>query len=559
MQMITWVILPVLCVIAVAVYLYRKVKAAVKCFLPAYSLKRQRIFAGIISLLLIIPAVRIYGMWFIILLHFTVFLLLLDAVVFLIKKLKKQNQLTGLWNKIYRSGVIAILLTAVLIGYGRYNIFHVVRTEYNIQTQKNIREEGYRIVLLSDLHYGVSMNDNNLQDVVNRISAEQADIVVLDGDIVDENTTSEQMQSAFRILGQADSTYGVYYVYGNHDKSRYAINPNYTEEELKEFMKEIGEKPVRGTQIYSWIYKGAKTFDDMKNIPKSLREKLEKVSYIGNLETELVLKSKVDKTKKYLFLLNDGNIIESVMMEYEDRVTACISNQVGCRMGCRFCASTMDGLIRNLEPWEILDQIIKIQEDTGKRVSNLVLMGSGEPLDNFENTKQFLKVVNDKNGLNIGYRHITLSTCGVIPKMYELADLNIPINLALSLHSPFDDKRAEIMPVAKAYKVKDLIKACQNYIDKTNRRVTFEYSLIKGVNDSKAESDEISKLLKGMLCHVNLIPINKVEERDFERPDKTYIYKFRDALEKNNIPTTVRNSMGSDIGGACGQLRRKHK
>ena len=215
--------------------------------------------------------------------------------------------------------------------------------------------------------------------------------------------------------------------------------------------------------------------------------------------------------------------------------------------------------IRNLEPWEILDQIMKIQEDTGKRVSNLVLMGSGEPLDNFENTKQFLKIVNEKNGLNIGYRHITLSTCGLIPKMYELADLNIPINLALSLHSPFDDKRAEIMPVAKKYKVKDLIKACQNYIDKTNRRVTFEYSLIKGVNDSKVESDELSRLLKGMLCHVNLIPINKVEERDFERPDKTYIYKFRDALEKNNIPTTVRISMGSDIGGACGQLRRKHK
>ena len=202
---------------------------------------------------------------------------------------------------------------------------------------------------------------------------------------------------------------------------------------------------------------------------------------------------------------------------------------------------------------------MKIQEDTGKRVSNLVLMGSGEPLDNFENTKQFLKIVNEKNGLNIGYRHITLSTCGLIPKMYELADLNIPINLALSLHSPFDDKRAEIMPVAKKYKVKDLIKACQNYIDKTNRRVTFEYSLIKGVNDSKVESDELSRLLKGMLCHVNLIPINKVEERDFERPDKTYIYKFRDALEKNNIPTTVRISMGSDIGGACGQLRRKHK
>ena len=228
-------------------------------------------------------------------------------------------------------------------------------------------------------------------------------------------------------------------------------------------------------------------------------------------------------------------------------------------MGCRFCASTMDGLIRNLEPWEILDQILKIQEDTNKRVSNLVLMGSGEPLDNFENTKKFLKIVNEKNGLNIGYRHITLSTCGIVPKMYELADLGIPINLALSLHSPFDEERQKIMPVAKAYKIKDIIDACKYYIKKTNRRVTFEYSLIKGVNDSKKEADEIVKLVKGMLCHVNLIPINKVEERDFEKPDKTYIYKFRDILEKNHIPATVRISMGSDIGGACGQLRRKHK
>ena len=212
---------------------------------------------------------------------------------------------------------------------------------------------------------------------------------------------------------------------------------NFTEEELKEFVKSIGEPAFRGSQIYSWIYKGAKTFDDMKNIPKSLREKLEEVSFIGNLKIELSLKSKVDKTRKYLFELNDGNIIESVMMDYEDRVTVCISNQVGCRMGCRFCASTLEGLIRNLEPWEIIDQILKIQEDIGKRVSNLVLMGSGEPLDNFENTKKFLRIVNDKNGLNIGYRHITLSTCGIAPKMRELADLEIPINLALSLHSPY--------------------------------------------------------------------------------------------------------------------------
>ena len=322
---------------------------------------------------------------------------------------------------------------------------------------------------------------------------------------------------------------------------------NMTEEELKEFLKSIGEKPFRGTQIFSWIYKGAKTFDDMNNIPKSLREKLEKVSYIGNIKQELVLESKVDKCKKYLFELNDGNIVETVMMDYGDRVTVCISNQVGCRMGCKFCASTLEGLIRNLEPWEILDQIMKVQEDVNKRVSNLVLMGSGEPLDNFENTKKFLKLVNEKNGLNIGYRHITLSTCGVVPKIYEFADLELPINLALSLHSPFDEERKKIMPVAKAYK------------KKTNRRVTFEYSLIKGVNDSKKEADEIVRLLRGMLCHVNLIPINKVEERDFERPDKTYIYKFRDILEKNNIPATVRISMGSDIGGACGQLRRKHK
>lgn len=297
----------------------------------------------------------------------------------------------------------------------------------------------------------------------------------------------------------------------------------------------------------------------MKNIPKSLREKLEEVSYIGNIDIELKLESKDGKTKKYLFLLNDGNIIETVMMDYDSRVTVCVSNQVGCRMGCRFCASTMDGLVRNLEPWEILDQIMKIQEDTGKRVSNLVLMGSGEPLDNYDNTKQFLKIVNDENGLNIGYRHITLSTCGIVPKIYELADLEIPINLAISLHSPYDDKRKEIMPVANKYSINEILDACRYYIKKTNRRVTFEYSLIKGVNDGKKEAESLAALLKGMLCHVNLIPINEVDERDFKKPDKAFIYKFRDYLEERNIPATVRISMGSDISGACGQLRRKHK
>ena len=334
---------------------------------------------------------------------------------------------------------------------------------------------------------------------------------------------------------------------------------NLTEEELKEYIKSIGEKAFRATQIYGWIYKGAKSFSDMKNIPKSLQEKLEEIAFIGNLNINLKLVSKLDGTRKYLFELNDGNIIESVMMEYEHGVTVCISNQVGCRMGCRFCASTIDGLVRNLEPWEILDQIIKIQEDIGKRVSNLVLMGSGEPLDNFDNTKQFLKLVNDKNGLNIGYRHITLSTCGVVPKMYELADLEIPINLALSLHSPYDESRKEIMPIANAYSIKQVIDACKYYIKKTNRRVTFEYSLIKGVNDSQEDAKKLASLLKGMLCHVNLIPINKVDERDYEKPDKTYIYKFRDNLQKENIPATIRREMGADINGACGQLRRKHK
>lgn len=333
---------------------------------------------------------------------------------------------------------------------------------------------------------------------------------------------------------------------------------NFTEEELKEFMKEIGEKPFRGTQIYSWIYKGAKTFDDMKNIPKSLREKLEKVSYIGNLDIELVLKSKVDKTKKYLFLLNDGNIIESVMMEYEDRVTACISNQVGCRMGCRFCASTMDGLIRNLEPWEILDQIIKIQEDTGKRVSNLVLMGSGEPLDNFDNVVKFLKLVNAEYGLNIGQRHITLSTCGIVPKIIELADLDLSITLAISLHAFSDEKRKVIMPIANKYTIAEILDACRYYMNKTGRRITYEYSLVSGVNDSKEDAKSLSKLLKDMNGHVNLIPVNEIKENTLKRPSKKTIEDFEEILKAHGIEVTVRREMGTDINAACGQLRRSY-
>lgn len=334
---------------------------------------------------------------------------------------------------------------------------------------------------------------------------------------------------------------------------------NLTEKEMKDFLVSIGEKKFRGSQIFSWIYKNIRDFDEMNNIPKSLREKLKETSIIGNIDIELRLESEIDNTKKYLFLLNDGNIIETVAMEYDNRVTVCVSNQVGCRMGCRFCASTIDGLERNLEAWEILDQIMKVQEELGKRVSNVVMMGSGEPLDNFENSKKFLELVNEENGLNIGYRHITLSTCGLVDKIYELADLEIPINIAISLHSPFDDERQEIMPVAKKYSIDEIIKACNYYISKTNRRITFEYSLIKGKNDSDREAKKLVELLRGMLCHVNLIPINPIEERDFEKPDMEYINRFKNYLDKKNIPVTIRNSMGADISGACGQLRRKVK
>lgn len=334
---------------------------------------------------------------------------------------------------------------------------------------------------------------------------------------------------------------------------------NLTEEEMKKFILSIGEKKFRAKQIFSWIYKNVRDFDEMKNIPKSLRDKLREKSIIGNIDIDLRLDSKIDKTKKYLFLLNDGNIIETVAMEYEDRITVCVSNQVGCRMGCRFCASTIDGLERNLEAWEILDQIMKVQEDLGKRVSNIVMMGSGEPLDNFENTKRFLKLVNEESGLNIGYRHITLSTCGLVDKMMDLADLELPINIAISLHSPFDDERQKIMPVANKYSIEEIIDACNYYISKTNRRVTFEYSLIKDTNDSEKEAKRLVELLRGMLCHVNLIPINPIEERDFEKPDMEYINRFKNYLDKKNIPVTIRNSMGSDISGACGQLRRKFK
>lgn len=345
----------------------------------------------------------------------------------------------------------------------------------------------------------------------------------------------------------------------NEGKIGKVVLKNLTEEEMVEFILSLGEKKFRAAQVYSWVYKNIRDFDEMKNVPKSLRDKLRDKSIIGNLDIELKLESKIDNTKKYLFLLNDGNIIETVAMDYDRRLTVCVSNQVGCRMGCNFCASTIGGLSRHLEAWEILDQIMKVQEDLGKRVSNIVMMGSGEPLDNFDNSMRFLKLVNEKNGLNIGNRHITLSTCGLVDRILELADMQIPINLAISLHSPYDEERKEIMPIAKKYTIKELMDACRYYISKTNRRVTFEYALIKDKNNTDREAKKLVELLRGMLCHVNLIPINPIAERDYEKPNIEYINKFKNYLDKNRIPVSIRNSMGSDISGACGQLRRDYK
>jgi len=329
-----------------------------------------------------------------------------------------------------------------------------------------------------------------------------------------------------------------------------------TEEQLRNEMASIGEKAFRGTQIFQWIYKGARSFNEMKNIPAELREKLEEKFVLRDLKMDKKLVSAIDGTRKYLFRLHDGNAIESVMMRYKHGVSVCISTQAGCRMGCSFCASTIGGLERNLTAGEMLDQIMKIQEDAGTRVSNVVLMGSGEPFDNFDEVISFLHVANEKNGLCIGYRHITLSTCGIVPKIYEIADMGMPINLAISLHAANDEKRRTIMPIATAYSIDEIIKACRYFVDQTNRRITFEYSLIKGFNDSKEDAKELAGLLKGMLAHVNLIPVNSIEERDYKKPSKDEIEAFMKILTRAGISSTVRREMGSDINGACGQLRK---
>ena len=330
-------------------------------------------------------------------------------------------------------------------------------------------------------------------------------------------------------------------------------------DELTNLIVEKGFKKFRAKQAYDWMHKKCvESVEEMSNIPGDLKEWINRECDFCHIKIADVLTSGIDGTKKYLFELADGNVIESVFMRYKHGNSVCISSQVGCRMGCKFCASTLGGLVRNLSPAEMLEQIYEISKDTGERVSNVVVMGSGEPLDNFDNICKFIELVTDENGLNISQRNITISTCGIVPKIKELAQKNYQITLALSLHATTDEKRKEIMPIANSYTIDEILDACRYYFDKTGRRVTFEYSLAKGVNDSFEDAKRLVSLVKNINSHVNLIPVNPVKERDFSASDKKNVEAFKKVLEDNKINATVRREMGRDINGACGQLRRDY-
>ena len=333
-----------------------------------------------------------------------------------------------------------------------------------------------------------------------------------------------------------------------------------TPEELQKEMESIGEAKFRAKQIFRWLHvKYAENFEEMTDLSENLRNKLNDNYIIGDVKIVRKLVSKEDNTTKYLFELENNYIIESVFMQYSYGNTVCISTQAGCRMGCTFCASTLDGVEKSLTPAEMLAQIYAIEKDKGEKVSGVVLMGSGEPLDNYENVLKFIKLINCKDGKNMGQRHITLSTCGLIDKMYELADEQLQITLAVSLHAPNDEIRNRIMPISRAYPMEKLLEACRHYAEKTKRRITFEYALIKGVNDSAENARELASRLKGLLCHVNLIPVNDVKERNYVRSTNESIKKFEEILISRNIETTVRRKLGSDIDAACGQLRKRYK
>ncbi len=336
-----------------------------------------------------------------------------------------------------------------------------------------------------------------------------------------------------------------------------SLNLSELSESLSKLSEEHGVKieKFRTKQIYAWLNKGVSEFSEMTNVSKNIRELLDATCYIALPQIEKKLVSKIDRTVKYLFRLYDGECVESVFMRYEHGNTVCISSQAGCRMGCRFCASTIAGFTRNLTPSEILGQVIAAEKDTGERVSNIVMMGIGEPLDNFDNVIKFLELVNSPDGLNIGYRHISLSTCGIVPKILELSEKNLPITLSISLHSTTQEEREKLMPIAKKYSIDELLSACKKYIDDGGRRISFEYTMIEGENDSEEDALRLAKLLSGMLCHVNLIPLNTVDGRDYRKSGKAAIQKFISVLEKRGITATVRRRLGSDIDASCGQLR----
>lgn len=330
-------------------------------------------------------------------------------------------------------------------------------------------------------------------------------------------------------------------------------------DELYSEMESIGEKKFRGKQVYEWLHtKRVHEFSNMSNISSSLRTKLEELYCINSIKIVRKLESAIDNTVKYLYELSDGNHIESVLMDYKHGNSLCISTQVGCKMGCNFCASTIAGFKRHLFPSEMLLQVYEAERDSGRHIDSLVLMGIGEPLDNFDNVVKFLQILSFETGKNLSLRHVSLSTCGLVDRIYDLAEYRFGLTLSVSLHAVTDAKRSEIMPVNKKYPIDELLKACRDYIEKTGRRISFEYAVIQGVNDSAEDAEALVRLLKGINCHVNLIPVNQIKERNY-RSDKNTLHRFLAALEKGGLNATVRRTLGADIDAACGQLRREYE
>ena len=335
----------------------------------------------------------------------------------------------------------------------------------------------------------------------------------------------------------------------------------YTLEELTAYLQTLGEKPFRAKQLYGWLHKGA-DFDEMRNLPAALREKLKQSDTAIGVSIIKTLVSQKDGTEKYLFSLRDGNVVEGVLMRYNYGNTLCISSQVGCRMGCKFCASTLEGRVRDMTAGEMLGEVVAVNrlhaQGDKRGVTNIVMMGSGEPLDNYDNVVRFLRLVSAPEGINISLRNVSVSTCGLADRMDDLAGENLPITLSISLHAPTDEARRRIMPIANQYSIERLMKACRDYVDKVGRRIVFEYALIEGVNTSLEDADKLAALTRGLLCHVNLIPLNDVPERDLRAPGQKGIDAFQKRLESLHVSVTRRREMGADIEGACGQLRRKH-